>query len=294
MSNAALHVRCPAKVNVHLEVLRRRADGYHDIDTVMQAIDLWDDLRLEPAPDLQLACSDPALPTDERNLVFRAALALREAAGCAAGAHLRLTKRIPDRAGLGGGSSDAAGALAGLNRLWGLGLSTDALRQVAERVGSDVAFFLTGGAARCTGRGERVEPLPTPWRPCFVLVCPDVGVSTPEAYGRLSFPLTPVGPDGTILRRRMISGDVAGVGLALFNRLESPAFDMHPALREGKARLAETGLFAGVLMSGSGSALFGLCEPATWALAAERAAVLQLGTCHRVRGIPQGVVVSPA
>jgi len=289
----ALLVRCPAKVNLHLEVVRRRPDGYHDIDTVMQAIDLHDDLRVEPADDLTLTCSDPALPTDERNLVLRAALALHEAAGSRAGARLSLTKRIPDRAGLGGGSSDAAGALAGLNALWGLGLPRGALGDVAARVGSDVAFFLTGGAARCTGRGEVVERIPTAWQPRFALVCPDVGVSTPEAYGRLSFPLTPPGPDGTMLCRRLIAGDVAGVGSALFNRLERPAFDMHPALREGKARLAETGAFAGVLMSGSGSALFGLCEGPVWDLAVGRATDLQLGTCYGVRGIAQGVVVTP-
>jgi 4-diphosphocytidyl-2-C-methyl-D-erythritol kinase len=291
---APLLVRCPAKVNLFLEVVRRREDGYHDIDTVMQAVDLWDELRLAPGPELRLECSDPALPTDERNLVVRAALALRKATGCRAGAHLRLAKHIPERAGLGGGSSDAAGTLAGLNRLWGLDLPAEELRQVAAGVGSDVAFFLTGGTARCTGRGERVEPVPTTWRPCLVLVCPDVGVSTPEAYARLSFPLTPVGADATMLSHRAVSGDAAGVAQALFNRLESPAFDMYPELRDARDRLEATGLFAGVSMSGSGSALFGLCEPNVWDRAAESAAALQLGTCYRVQGLSRGVVVSRA
>ncbi len=181
-------IRCPAKLNLFLEVLGKRADGFHDLDTVMQAIGLCDELRITPGEEgegLSLACSDASLPTDSRNLVLRAALALRERTGCRRGARLSLTKRIPMQAGLGGGSSDAAGALVGLNAAWGLGLSREELRQVAATVGSDVAFFLYGGTARCTGRGEVVEPVPAPAVFHYVLVCPNVGVSTADAYGRL-------------------------------------------------------------------------------------------------------------
>jgi 4-diphosphocytidyl-2-C-methyl-D-erythritol kinase len=287
----SLQVRCPAKLNLFLDVLRRRPDGYHDLDTVMQAVDLSDDLEISPRPDsaLSLECSDPRLPCDERNLVLRAALALREQTGVRAGAHFRLTKRIPAEAGLGGGSSDAAGALVGLNAAWGLGLSTEALRQVAAAVGSDVAFFLYGGTARCTGRGEAVEPLPVAAEFHYVVVVPRVSVSTAEAYRRLHFPLTPAGASASMFLHSLLAGDVAGMGESLYNRLEAPAFSIHPVLSDVKAELAATRLFAGVAMTGSGSALFGLCSPEDWLPARERVAVLGLGETLTVRSLGHGV-----
>ena len=286
-------VRCPAKINLFLDVVRRRPDGYHDIDTVMQAIDLFDELEIEPRRDgaLTLACSDPTLPTDERNLVVRAAAALREATGCRAGARMRLTKRIPTQAGLGGGSSDAAGALVGLNAAWGLGLPADQLRDVAAGVGSDVPFFLLGGTARCTGRGEQVEPVAGAAQCHYVLVCPHVKVSTAAAYRKLRFPLTPTGLDASMCVYNLVEGNVETVGRCLYNRLEDPAFSIHPMLSDAKSGLAECGVFAGVCMTGSGSALFGLCRPQEAKGACERAAGLGLGRARRVRGIASGVVV---
>ncbi len=287
----ALDVRCPAKLNLFLEVVRRRADGYHEIDTVMQAISLFDELEIAPRDDgeLRLACSDPALPTDEGNLVVRAALALRERTGCALGATLRLTKRIPSEAGLAGGSSDAAGALVGLNEAWGTALGTEELAELAAAVGSDVAFFLTGGAARCTGRGEQVEPLGTTPRTHYVLVCPQVKVSTALAYGKLRFPLTPVDQVATMTVRSLVDGDIEGLGSSLFNRLEEPALALYPELLEAKRRLEATGLFAGVAMSGSGSALFGLCRPEGRQAAFAGAAELGLGETLAVEGVAHGV-----
>ena len=273
----SIRVRCPAKLNLFLEVVRRRADGYHEIDTVMQAISLLDDLEVQARDDgeLRLTCSDPSLPTDGRNLVVRAARALREATGCTAGATMRLTKRIPMQAGLGGGSSDAAADLAA----------------VAAEVGSDVAFFLTGGTARCTGRGERVEPVACAAECFYVLVCPRVSVSTAAAYQKLRFPLTPVRRDATMACHSLVEGDVEGRGASLFNRLEAPAFAMYPALSEVKRRLMATGLFAGVAMTGSGSALFGLCPASQWMSARERVAGLGVGDVLSVRSMGRGVEV---
>ena len=287
----SLRVRCPAKLNLFLEVVERRPDGYHNLDTIMQAVDLYDELEIvaQPEPELSLECSDPTLPCDERNLVLRAALALRQATGCRVGARFRLAKRIPMQAGLGGGSSDAAGALLGLNQAWCLGLSTESLREIAASVGSDVAFFLYGGTARCRGRGELVEPLPVSARFDYVLLFPRVGVSTAEAYGRLRFPLTPQAPSATILLDSLLAGDVSSLGRSLFNRLEGPAFGIHPRLAEAKGRLAASGLFQGVCMTGSGSALFGLCRPEDAEHAREGTVALRLGQAASVRSVGRGV-----
>jgi len=290
-----LAVRCPAKLNLFLEVVGKRADGYHDLDTVMQAIGLCDELRITPGEEgeeVSLACSEASLPTDSRNLAVRAALALRERTGCRRGARLELAKRIPMQAGLGGGSSDAAGALAGLNRAWGLGLATEELRDVAASVGSDVAFFLYGGTARCTGRGEIVEPAAAPAVFHYVLVCPRVGVSTAEAFARLGA-LTYPRASASILLAQIAEGSVEGTGRRLFNRLEDAALALRPELHEVKERLARTGLFAGVGMTGSGSGVFGLCRPDDWERAHDTAARLGLGDVYAVRSVHDGVGVGP-
>ncbi len=286
-------VRCPAKLNLFLEVLGKRADGYHDLDTVMQAVDLCDELRIAPAEgeELSLECSEPSLPTDGRNLVVRAALALRERVGRRLGARLALAKRIPMQAGLGGGSSDAAGALVGLNQAWRLGLSTEELRQVAAGVGSDVAFFLHGGTAHCTGRGEVVEPLAAPAVFHYVLVCPPAGVATRDAYGRLRA-LTYRRASANILLDSVRAGSVESTGRWLFNRLEEAAFDLLPELRALKERLAQAGPFAGVAMTGSGSGLFGLCRPDDWERSAEACAALGIGQVFAVRSLRGGAAVA--
>jgi len=290
-----LLVRCPAKLNLFLEVVRRRPDGYHDIDTVMQAIDLYDDLRILPRSGraLTLECDDPSLPAGAENLVVRAATALRDHAGGGAGAHLVLRKRIPVQAGLGGGSSDAAGALVGLNLLWNLGLGVDALHAVAATVGSDVPFFLHGGAARCTGRGEHVEPLVVPAGQHYVLLFPPLAVSTAEAYKRLRLPLTSAGASASMLVKCLAEGHIERLGRCLFNRLEEPAGEMHPELLDAKSRLEATGLLAGVGMTGSGSALFGVCWAESWDRACEGVAALRLGDAYGVRGIALGVHAQP-
>lgn len=293
MSAPAVTVRCPAKLNLYLDVLARRPDGYHEIDTIIQSIDLYDDLTIEPGPGLTLACDDPRLPCDETNLVLRAAAALREATGHRGGAHFRLAKRIPSQAGLGGGSSDAAGALAGLDRLWGLGLSTEELSRIAAAVGSDVPFFLHGGTARCRGRGEQVEPLPLTGEYCYVVLCPPARVSTAEAYGKLHLPLTPAPVRASMLAASLIGGDLVGAGRGLYNRLEASAFGMHEALREAKSRLTASGQFVGVSMTGSGSAFFGLCLAANWENAYDHIVAADVGRAIRARGIRRGVAVRP-
>src|SRR5689334_10702080 len=156
-----LTVRAPAKVNLFLEVLRRRPDGYHDLATLMVAVGLYDTLELrdDPGGSVSLRCDHPQLSTGPDNLVVRAAELVRQTAGVTKGVAIRLWKRIPLAAGLAGGSSDAAATLAGLNRLWQLGWDRARLAELGARLGSDVAFFFSAPAAWCTGRGEVVEPL---------------------------------------------------------------------------------------------------------------------------------------
>jgi len=259
-----LTVFAPAKVNLFLEVLRRRADGYHEIETVMHAVDLGDELEFARADRIELVCDAPQVPVGGDNLVVKAAQLLREAAQTKAGARIRLYKRIPIGAGLGGGSSDAAAALVGLNALWGLGMDRDQLAELAGRVGSDVPFFIYGGTALCRGRGEKVTPIQCPARLHFVLLLPRVLVSTARVYENLTLRLTIPPKPGTFNRLAVESGDISAIAAALFNRLEETTFALYPELADWKAKLAPHP-FLGMLMSGSGSCLYGLCKNAAQA-----------------------------
>lgn len=275
--DGGLEVLAPAKLNLFLEVLGRRADGYHEIETLMTAIDLHDRLRVATAPAgrLDFSCSDPRLPTGPGNLVVRAAQALRAEAGVRAGelgASIHLDKQIPAGAGLGGGSSDAAATLVALDRLWGLETDARRLDELAATIGSDVPFFLHGPAAICRGRGERVEApgsaATAPATYWFVLVNPSFGISTAAVYRALTPPdaTVPIGPAA----EAFASGDARRLGAALFNRLEPAAEQVQPALRPVRRALDElrSDLLHGSLMSGSGSACFGLAHHEEAALAA--------------------------
>ncbi len=193
-------VWAPAKVNLFLEVLAKRSDGYHALETLMVTAGLFDTLVLRntAAGEVALTCSNPALSAGEDNLVVRAIRLLQQRTGCTRGCRMRLVKRIPMAAGLGGGSTDAAAALAGLNRLWQLGLDNDALAQLGGELGSDVPFFFHGPAGWCTSRGEIVTPVPVGGRFDLVLLCPAFGLSTAEVYRHVSVPGQP--ESGTAIR----------------------------------------------------------------------------------------------
>ncbi len=248
-----------AKINLNLRVLARRSDGFHDIDTVVQTITLHDTLRLEEAAGgMSLELDDPGLPAGPENLVLRAAEELSRASGGSPSRGVRavLRKRIPAGAGLGGGSSDAAAALVGLNRLWGLGLSVGALHPIAARLGSDVPFFLSGGTARLTGRGTLVEPLPDQLGYSLVLVVPETPIATGEAYARVPAALTPAAETGRIARFRPAQSGPVEEWVRAGNDLEPGARSLCPAIGEIKDRLLTVGAGA-VAMTGSGSAVFG-------------------------------------
>ncbi|MGP0064749.1 MAG: 4-(cytidine 5'-diphospho)-2-C-methyl-D-erythritol kinase [Isosphaeraceae bacterium] len=269
-----VEIFAPAKLNLFLEVLGRRADGYHEIETVMLAVSLYDTLTIldEPSGEIRLRCNDPTLPVDGKNLVMKAADRLRAATGCGGGAQIVLTKAIPAQAGLAGGSSDAAATLVGLDRVWDLDLSRDQLDSLASEVGSDVPFFNHVPAAVCRGRGERVEEVPLNDRFHFVLVCPPVGVSTAEVYRQVVPPEQPRAAREIL--EALAKGGRDDLGPSLFNRLQPFAEAIRPELIRVRTALAELGpLLDGSSMSGSGSAYFGLCR--TLAAAQQAAKILQ-------------------
>ncbi|RMF57012.1 MAG: 4-(cytidine 5'-diphospho)-2-C-methyl-D-erythritol kinase [Bacteroidetes bacterium] len=264
----------PAKINLGLHVLRRRPDGYHDLETVFLRIGWADRLTARPGETLRMTCSDPALPTDERNLCMKAARALQRAFGVTHGAALHLEKHVPYGAGLGGGSSDAAATLLLLSDLWGLDAPPDRLHALAAGLGSDVPFFLGPEAAFATGRGERLTPLldpatGAPYRFPFALVVavPPVHVATAEAY-RLVRPRATGRPD---LRAVVTSNDLARWRAELVNDFEAPVMAAFPGIRTAREVLVAAGAGYAAL-SGSGAAVFGVFEAEAAARTAAEAA----------------------
>lgn len=254
-----LRRQAPAKINLGLQVQRRRCDGYHDIATIFVKISLADVLTFEAIPhEIVIQCAQPGIPTDERNLVYRAAAALQPLAP-ARGVRLHLHKAIPAAAGLGGGSSDAATTLLTLNQLWDLRLSHAELVRYAEPLGADVPFFLLPAtAALGTGRGEVLEPIACPQDFFLVLVNPRFAVSTGWAYERLKFELTVRENNTNILKQYLECGDLASLGGAFFNDLENVVLPHFPEVQRVKQALGQPGVY-GVCMSGSGPTVYALC-----------------------------------
>jgi 4-diphosphocytidyl-2-C-methyl-D-erythritol kinase len=269
-----VEVLAPAKLNLFLEVLGRRSDGYHEIESVMVAVNLYDTLtiRNDPSGEIRLGCNDPTLPVGNDNLVIRAADRLMAATGCRRGAQIELTKAIPAQAGLAGGSSDAAATLAGLHRVWDLKIRGSQLDALAAEVGSDVCFFNHVPAAMCRGRGEQVEAVPLNHHYHFVLVCPAVGLSTADVYRRVVPPNPPQSARPVL--EALANGGPADLGPRLFNRLQPLAEALRPELIRVRTSLADLGpMLDGSSMSGSGSAYFGLCR--NLVAAEEAAKILQ-------------------
>lgn len=271
----------PGKLNLGLHVLRRRSDGFHDIETVFVRLPWADELTAIAADTFVFTCSDPTLPADEGNLCVRAARRLAEAFGVPLRGVLHLQKHLPYAAGLGGGSSDAATTLRLLARLWGLDVTPEELHALAAELGSDVPFFLGAEAALARGRGERLEPFEDPatgepYRLPFplVVVVPPVEVPTAAAY-RLVRPRSEGRPD---LAATVRSNDLARWRAELVNDFEEPILAAYPVIAALRASLLEAGA-AYVSLSGSGSALFGLFETEGEATAAAEAARL---AGHRV------------
>lgn len=253
-----IKINAPAKINLGLEVVGKRGDGYHIIETLFQAIDLYDELCLSPADSGVRLISDKAdLEVDEGNLVYKAANKLLDYTAYPKGVIIHLKKRIPMGAGLGGGSSDAAATLKGLVQLYQLPVPERDLRQIAISLGADVPFFLNGPTAFGYGIGDILEPSP-PLPPFWVVIVkPDFSISTAWAYRKYDSRLTKSGNKIKILKYAIESGDPQRIGKALFNDLESVCLVDFPELIGIKDALVGFGA-CGALMSGSGSAVFGL------------------------------------
>jgi 4-diphosphocytidyl-2-C-methyl-D-erythritol kinase len=246
----------PAKINWTLEVLGRRPDGFHNVKTILQTIDLCDSLEMETAADLTLETTAEGLPPPEENLTMRAARLLRESTGCSGGARMHLTKTIPVAAGLGGGSSDAAAALRGLDRLWGLALPHERLLELAAELGSDVAFFLQGGTALAEARGERITPLPDAGRTAILVVVPPLSI--PEKTKRMYSLLTLKDYGGGAASDRFAEALRQGRPFKesdLYDVFGSLAFQSFPELQTYRRALIQAGAGA-VHLAGSGPALF--------------------------------------
>lgn len=257
----ALTVPAYAKLNLGLEVLRQREDGYHELRTLFQTIDLHDDVLLLPRPEgIEVRCDHPLVPTGPENLAYRAARDLARFGRVEKGALVILTKRIPVGGGLGGGSSDAAAVLRGLDHFWRLGLGPAGLYPLARRLGADVPFFLTGGTALGLARGDEIYPLRRQVRAYVVVVDPGQPVSTAAVFRRVAGCLTPRENSNTIFR--FVSRDLEGESYSiLVNELEQAALEEAPKLAGQVGRIRGILVREGALMaslSGSGSSFFGL------------------------------------
>lgn len=247
-------IDAPAKLNLSLRVLRKREDGFHEIDSLMVRLPgLADRLTVAPAESDAFACDDPGVPADGSNLVLKALVAYRDASGFDGKFHISLEKRVPHGAGLGGGSSDAAATLSALDHFNPSPLGVTKLMEIAATLGSDIPFFLGPPAARATGRGEVIEPAAGPPVLPVLLLKPDFGVATPDAYRRWS--------DSSELPGVDYSAQVFPWG-ELVNDLERPVFWKHLFLAEMKAWLLARPEVAGALMSGSGSTMFAVLHEA--------------------------------
>ncbi len=243
-----MHLRAPAKINLSFKIHGKRADGFHEIETLMAPISLYDSIAIESVQEdgkIEFQCDDPSLPADEDNLVVRAARLFLRAIDRKIALKIELQKRIPHGAGLGGGSSDAASALLGLNEMLGANKSEDELARLAAEIGSDVPFFIYRSAATCRGRGELVAPINFPSLP-LLLLKPNFGVSTPWAYSRWQDSRELPGVD---------YGAQQFAGIELVNDLERPVFEKYVFLARMKTWLRAQSEVGAAMLSGSGSTM---------------------------------------
>ena len=255
-----LLVKAPAKINLALDVLHKRSDGYHEVEMIMTTIDLADriELTLLNQDKIHILSHNRYVPDDQRNLAFQAAQLLKDRFNVKKGVLISIEKTIPVAAGLAGGSSDAAATLRGLNKLWDLGLSMDELAELGSEIGSDVSFCVYGGTALAKGRGEVITELPAPPTCWVILAKPFIGVSTAEVYRRLDVNRTNH-PDIAGMIEAINNHDYQKVCGKVGNVLENVTLTLHPEVAQIKEQMKRFGADA-VLMSGSGPTVFGIVQ----------------------------------
>ncbi|MFC7061759.1 4-(cytidine 5'-diphospho)-2-C-methyl-D-erythritol kinase [Halobacillus seohaensis] len=250
--------KAPAKINLSLDVLHKRNDGFHEVEMVMTTVDLADRIELTKLSNntIRIESESRFVPNDERNLAYRAAKVMKEHFQVKAGVKIFIEKNIPVAAGLAGGSSDAAAVLRGLNRLWGLRASLEELAELGSRIGSDVPFCVYGGTALAKGRGEKIQELPSP-PPCWVVLAkPAIGVSTEVVYQKLNINKADH-PNTEAMITALNEKDFKGICSQVSNTLEGVTTKLHPEVEQIKEKMRQAGADA-VLMSGSGPTVFAL------------------------------------
>ncbi|AOH52794.1 4-(cytidine 5'-diphospho)-2-C-methyl-D-erythritol kinase [Peribacillus muralis] len=252
--------KAPAKINLALDVLFKRPDGYHEVEMIMTTVDLADRIELKEIKGnhIQILSHNRFVPDDHRNLAYQAAFILKERFGIKKGVSITIEKNIPVAAGLAGGSSDAAATLRGLNRLWKLGLSMDELAEIGAEIGSDVSFCVYGGTALAKGRGEKITHLPAPPKCWVILAKPTIGVSTADIYKRLQISKMDH-PDVPGMISAIKENSYQDVCAGLGNVLEQVTLQLYPEVANIKDQMKTFGADS-VLMSGSGPTVFGLVE----------------------------------
>ena len=251
-----LRIHSFAKINLALAVLGRRPDGYHNIDTVFQTIDISDELEFRPSQEISLVCENLPGVSERDNIVWKAASSLAERIGKRRGVAISLRKNIPSGAGLGGGSGNAAATLLGLRRFWNIDISDNDLNAIALELGSDVPFFLMGGAALGKGRGEILTGLPDFQPNHIVVLFPGISILTTSAYDALNLGLTSVESDIKIQRFLDFVENGSSWQARIFNDFETAILPLHPEIAEVKIFLENQGAIS-TLLSGSGSSVFG-------------------------------------
>ncbi|MDO4941824.1 MAG: 4-(cytidine 5'-diphospho)-2-C-methyl-D-erythritol kinase [Lachnospiraceae bacterium] len=282
-----LQLRAYGKINLGLDVVRKREDGYHELRMIMQTVGLYDELKMKiiPEDEIRLTVNLSFLPTNENNLIYKAIAMLKEEFGIKQGIEAKLEKRIPVAAGMAGGSSNAAAALVGMNRLFQLGLSKKKLMDYGVRLGADVPYCIMRGTALSEGIGEILTPLP-PMPDCYILLAkPGISVSTKYVYQNLKVNEIKDHPDIDGVVDSLKQGDLKGICDRLGNVLETVTIKEHPMIEEIKQFMIEQGA-AGALMSGSGPTIFGIFED-------KGVAKKALENMHRFEYIKQAYVVEP-
>jgi 4-diphosphocytidyl-2-C-methyl-D-erythritol kinase len=255
-----LTIFAPAKINIALDVLTERLDGYHEVDMVMQSISLADQLTLEVSDEIELSCSHPQLPCDHRNIAWRAANLLKGLTGSPGGVKIHITKNIPVAAGLAGGSTDAAAVLIALNTLWRLELTQTQLMEIGVKLGADVPFCIMQGTARAEDIGERLTSIKSGFHSNLLLITPNVEVSTALIYKLLRIDRIQHRPQVSRVIQALVSGDIQRLHSVWGNVFEEIVLSQFPVVAQVKDYFGRFGLVHN-LMSGSGPSVFALNPP---------------------------------
>ena len=288
-----IRVRAHAKINLYLNVVGKREDGYHNLETIFHSIGLHDDviIRKQDTKDITVHCEHPAVPSDTGNLAYQAAQLLSDAVGGMGGVAIDIYKRIPVAAGLAGGSANAAAVLHGMNELFGLGFTQAALMRFGAELGADVPFCLHGGAALGLGIGDQLTRLPALPDLPLLLLNPGIEISTAAIFKKLNFPLTKPEKDSIIIRTYIETRDILSIGENLYNLLEVPVFSKHPEIAALKIELSTQPGCSGALMSGSGATLFAMMHDSEAARQSESHFRQKVHFCETTVTSPVGVYI---